>query len=194
MKVLLLDADGVVLKKDEYFSKKFTRDFALSEEEVLVFFKNEYGRCQSGELDLKEELVPYLENWGWSGTVEDFLEYWFSRDVVINDFLVPIVEQLRDSGVKCYLASNNEKYRAERIRKVLEEVEMLDGYYFSAALKVKKNDPLFFSKILEDLKVTASEVIYLDNDQINLDSAKTLGIETHLYTDEKIQALLTKHN
>lgn len=193
MKILLLDADGVVLEKGEYFSKKFAHAFSLPEEEVTVFFQNEYGLCQKGELDLKEELLPYLEKWGWSGSVEDFLEYWFSSDVIVNDYLVPAVEELRESGLKCYLASNNEKYRAERIKKVLEEMELLDGYYFSSAIKVKKNEAQFFSHILEDLKAEASDVIYLDNDQVNLEAAKSLGIETYLYSDAVLQDLLAKY-
>lgn len=190
MKTLLLDADGVVLEKGEYFSTKFARQFELPLEEVTVFFKNEYLRCQKGELDLKEELPPYLEEWGWSGTVDDFLEYWFSMDVVVNDSLVSIIEDFRERGVRCYLASNNEKYRAERIKKVLEEMDLLDGYYFSSSIKVKKSDSQFFSHILQDLQVEASDVVYLDNDQVNIDSAKTLGIEAYLYSNEKLDDLL----
>jgi putative hydrolase of the HAD superfamily len=190
MKILLLDADGVVLKKDEYFSTKFARDYNLPNEDVLAFFKNEYGRCQSGDLDLKEVLPIYLSKWNWPGSVEDFLEYWFATDVVINDSIVPIVQKLRQAGVKCYLASNNEKYRAERIIQTLEGVSLLDGYYFSSKLKVKKNEPLFFTKILEDLGAEPSEIVYLDNDQVNLDSAMTLGIEAYLYSEEKMRELL----
>ncbi|MFM2381894.1 MAG: hypothetical protein RLZZ76_661, partial [Candidatus Parcubacteria bacterium] len=119
MKALLLDADGVVLKKGELFSEQFSREYNIPLEEVIPFFKNELGRCQKGEADLKEVLPPYLESWSFGGTVDDFLEYWF-RDVEINPEIIELVAECKEKGIACYLASNNEKYRARRIEEKLE--------------------------------------------------------------------------
>jgi hypothetical protein len=60
-KVILLDADGVVLKKGvEYFSVRFAREYGAPLEEITAFFKNEFRLCQENKLDLKEELAKRL--------------------------------------------------------------------------------------------------------------------------------------
>ena len=59
-KVVLLDADGVVIKKgDGYFSDRFVAEYGAPAEEVRAFFKNEFRLCQVGKADLKEELANY---------------------------------------------------------------------------------------------------------------------------------------
>lgn len=184
MKVLLLDADGVVLNKGEYFSERFAREYNVPLESVVDFFKGPFAACQKGEADLKVELKPYLEKWNWQGSADDFLDYWFKSDVVLNPDIEEIVFGLRGQGVKVYLASNNEKYRAQVIEELLKENNLLDGVFFSSQLKVRKEDPDFFNHILKELNVGPGEVAFVDNDQKNVDSAASWGIEARLYSPE----------
>ncbi len=190
MKILLLDADGVVLKKGEYFSERFSREYNVPIADVLEFFKGPFVLCQKGEADLKEELKAYLVKWNWSGTVEDFLNYWFDSDVVLNDGIKETTSNFRDKGVKCYLASNNEAYRAKAISDLLNKEHLLDGVYFSAHLKMRKENPEFFQHILNDLKVEPSEIAFVDNDQKNVDSAASLGISAYRYEPQILNRLL----
>ncbi len=60
MRFLLLDVDGVVLQKGEYFSERFSRDYSVPLTEVIPFFKSPLVACQKGEADLGRELEPYL--------------------------------------------------------------------------------------------------------------------------------------
>ncbi len=194
MKILLLDADGVVLVKGEYFSEKYAREYKLPIEEVVEFFKGPYVECQKGEADLKEVIQPYLQKWAWTGSVEDFLEYWFRSDVVPNETMEKTLAEFRARGIRIYLASNNEKYRAAEIEKVLTELNILDGFYFSSALKVRKEDPSYFTHILKDLAVAPEEVVFVDNEQKNVDSAASVGIEAFLYNEQTLTDLLEKSN
>ena len=186
MQVLLLDADGVILKKGEYFSAYLAQRQNIPEADVTPFFKNEYIACQSGELDLKAVIEPYLEKWKWVGSVDDLLLYWFEYDTVINETVAKQVTELRGQGIRCYLASNNEHYRAEHIRKVLNARTLLDGYFFSSDsdIKIRKSKPDFFKKVLDRLIVKGETVAYIDNDQENLDAANILGIKTYLFHDD----------
>ena len=194
MKVLLLDADGVVLNKGEYFSERFSREHNVPIEDVLQFFKGPFVLCQKGEADLKKELKPYLKKWNWSGTVEDFLDYWFSSDVILHADIESTVSQFKNMGIKCYLASNNEAYRAEAISNVLNKENLLDGSYFSAYLKVRKENPGFFKHVLNDIAVEPSEVVFVDNDQKNVDSAISVGIKAYLYEPGILNRLLKTQN
>jgi putative hydrolase of the HAD superfamily len=187
MKALLLDADGVVLKKGEFFSEKFSREHNVPIEEVMKFFKVPFGACQEGTKDLKEVLVPYLNQWGWQGTVEDFLEYWF-EDVVVDPEFISQIQEYREKGIMCYLASNNEHYRSREIESVLGN--MLDGYFFSADLKIKKESPAYFELILEKLGLSASEVGFVDNEEKNVESAREAGIQAEIFNEGIFDELL----
>lgn len=189
MKILLLDADGVVLKKGEYFSERFAREHNVPLEDVLEFFKGPFAACQRGEADLKEEIKPYLEKWKWEGSTDDFLDYWFKSDVVLNPGIEEVISAYKEKGVKVYLASNNEKYRAKAIEDLLNQNNLLDGVYFSSHLKMRKDNPAFFEHILEDLEVQPNEVAFVDNDEKNVESAVSLGIDARLYNPEILREL-----
>lgn len=186
MKALLLDADGVVLQKGEYFSEKLSREYNTPIENIIPFFKGPYGECQAGEKDLKQEVIPYLEEWGWQGDVDEFLEYWF-EDIVINPEIERQIMNFRNKGIACYLASNNEHYRARRIEAVLGD--KLDGYFFSADLKVIKDNPDYFKIILERLNLLASEVGFTDNEEKNITAAREKGINAKLFNEGVVAEL-----
>jgi len=192
MKILLVDADGVILKKGEYFSEKFAREHNVPLEKVVEFFKGPFGLCQKGTADLKEELAPYLTSWNWDKGIEAFLDYWFNYDVEFNSNVELTLARFRDQGVKCYLASNNEKYRANFIRSKIDAKKLLDGYYFSYEIKHKKSEPAFFEFVLGDLQVEPEEVYFIDNDESNIAAALSLGIKAYLYNNGLLDELLTK--
>lgn len=186
MKVLLLDAGGVLLDGAEYFSSHLAKKQNVAEEEILKFFKLEYVDCMRGKADLKKVVASYLEKWKWKGDVDSLLQYWFSYDTVPSEAVIEQIKNLRSRGVKCYMASNNDSYRAEHIKNVLNSRDVLDGYFFSSDLKVRKEEPEFFSKVLAKLTVVAEDVTYFDNDQKNIESARSLGIEGYLFSEEML--------
>ena len=46
----------------------------ISDSESKLFFTNEFIQCELGRADLKEEVESYLENWGWTKGVNEFLD------------------------------------------------------------------------------------------------------------------------
>lgn len=190
MKILLLDADGVCLKKVDYFSVLLSKRQNIEPEIVADFFKKEFILCQKGKADLKVEIAKYLELWKWQGTVDDLLSYWFEYDVALNQEVMDKLSVLKEGGVLCYLASNQERYRAQKIMELFNAHGVLDGYFFSCDLGVRKSGSEFFEKVLAKLAVVGEEVSYIDNDQSNLDSAVKLGIDTYLFSDDVFNRML----
>ena len=178
MKAFLLDADGVVLKKGEFFSEKFAREYGVPLEEVTVFFKEEYGDCQTGTKDLKVVLPAYLKRWNWTAGVEAFLEYWFA-DLEINPEIEGFLERCSQQGIACYLGSNNEHYRARAIEKKLGSTMV--GYYFSADCKVKKSNVAFFTLVAKNIGIPAAEIMFVDNEEKNVAAAQSAGLQASLY-------------
>jgi putative hydrolase of the HAD superfamily len=190
MSVLLLDADGVVLKKGEYFSERFSREYSVPLNEVLVFFKNVYGDCQAGTKDLKQELIPYLRQWNWEGSVDDFLDYWF-EDIEINPETVETIAEFKQRGIPVYLASNNEHYRARAIEQALGNT--LDGYFFSADLKVKKSNSEYFDTVAKALGVETADMHFVDNDERNINAAIEAGVNARLFSEGTLKELLAEN-
>lgn len=182
-RALLLDADGVVIKNHEYFSARYKRDFgsSLDDDAVSNFFKTDYKKTSIGKKDLKDLLESRLEKWGWSGTVDELLKYWFEGERELDQEVLTEIDKLRSRGIKCYLASDNEKYRAEYL---LDEVGMrnkFDDIFFSCYLGFTKSDPEFFMKVIKQLELKAEEIMYLDDDPKNVEVAKTLGVDARIY-------------
>ena len=192
MKVLLLDADGVLFKSEVLFSTLFSQEYGVPLEDISEFFRGPFAQCQTGEKDMRDELPEYLEKWKWNGDLDSFLQYWFESEFKLDEKLHTSVQHLRENGVLCCLASNNEKHRAAHLEKRLREMDALDKYYFSWSLKSKKNNPDFFEKIIEELKVAPEEIIFIDDEQQNIDTAKSLGIDARLYHDGVLEELVTK--
>ena len=191
MKLLLLDADGVVLKQTSYFSTYYEKEKKLPEGTLLEFFKTDFVRCQEGKADLKDALAGYLPDWNWIGNVDSFLEYWFAYDLHLNPRVMEHVKELQKKGIECCLASNQEKYRAEFIQNLLEQNSPLDHYFFSCAIGYRKDSPEFFKSILKKLQVDPKKTMYLDNSNENLAAAITCGIQSYLYNETTLNSLLT---
>ena len=195
MKIVFLDADRVTLKKDEYFSERIARENNIPIEDVTAFYKNEFRMCQEGKADLKEELAKYLPLWKWDKGVEAFLDYWFTTDTVVNEALFVEVRKLRARGVKCYLVSGQEKYRAMYLLEQLDFKNKLDGCFFSYEIGFRKSQPEYFQAVLGKLGASPGDVVYWDNDQPSVDVAKELGIDARVYKNlEQFQEELQKLN
>ncbi len=183
IKDILWDADDVVVvKREGFFSEKLAKRQGIPLEQVMPFFKGEFGLCTVGKADLKQEIGKYLAGWGWTGTVEELMEYWFSSEKEVDTEVLEVVDGLRQKGVKCYLATDQEKYR---VRYLLEEMKLgehFDGQFFSCDLGVKKSHTEFFEEILRRLGVEPEEVMYWDDDEKNVAVAHELGIDARLFT------------
>lgn len=183
IKALIFDADGTVLKREMYFSERYSRDFGVPLEKIMPLFRNEFGLCMTGKSDLKVELEKYLKDWNWSKSVDDLLEYWFKNERVLDRDVLASVAKLRANGVKCYLGTNNEKYRIADLKKNTELMNYFDGLFASCELGIKKPDPLFWAAILDQTDLAKDEILVLDNDGENVDSARTFGFNAERYTD-----------
>ncbi|GER87873.1 haloacid dehalogenase [Dictyobacter vulcani] len=183
IRVLLFDVDGV-LANGEAFSSHLERDYGISPQMTASFFQEKFMACLTGSADLKTELAAYLVAWGWSKSVEAFLDYWFTCEHIIDQPLVEYVQQLRQQGVRCYIATQQEKYRTAYILEQMGFAQAFDGMFSSAQLGVLKNDQTFFTQILQTLdNIAAEEILFWDDTARNVTVARQTGMHAELYTD-----------
>ena len=192
---VLFDADGVLTLPEDVFSVVYARSRALDTGPFEDFFKNEWQPIVTGKRDLKESIAANPELWQWDGTADELLEYWFKTEDVRNEELLKVISEIRDKGIPCYLATDQEKYRAEYMKNVMFK-DLFSGYFVSAELGVSKTDPRFFELILRELGVQypelkPNEVIFFDDSQSKVDTAKALGIDARLFENsDQVRDLL----
>ncbi|GCE18870.1 HAD-IA family hydrolase [Dictyobacter kobayashii] len=116
--------------------------------------------------------------------MDAFLDYWFTSEHVIDAPLVAFIQQLRQQGVPCYLATQQEKYRTAYILEQMGFVREFDGMFSSAYLGTLKKDVAFFQQILAALPDLApAEVLFWDDTPLNVAVARQAGIQAEVYTD-----------
>lgn len=107
IKAILLDVDGVVVRADP-FHVPYYEKHGVGNDKMLPFFQGAFQKCLIGEADLLEEVKPWLTTWNWTGTAEDFLQFWFEAEHNVDNELIESIQKLRESGIYCFLATNSE--------------------------------------------------------------------------------------
>ncbi len=188
IKAVLLDADGVVIAPHPRFSDRLEKEFGVPREKIAAFFGGPFQECKVGRANLKEELAKILPEWGLNTMPDELMRIWFAGENALNEDVLSVIDELHTKNIKCYLASDNEKYRAEYIMRKTGLNGKLDGAFFSCNLGATKSDPEFYRKVLEELEISPGELMFWDDDQKNVDAGKTADIDARFY--ESADALL----
>jgi len=152
-------------------------------EKVLTFFKNEFQLCLIGKADLKQELAKYLDQWNWQKSADELISFWFEHESNLDKKMLESVKVLRSSGIKCYLNTNNERYRVQYLFENLGLKSFFDRAFSSAELGYLKPQQEFWSAIHDHLgKPEKSEVLVWDDDEKNVESAKSFGFHSEFYS------------
>jgi putative hydrolase of the HAD superfamily len=182
IKLVIFDGVGLITHQ-EPLSVGLVRDYGFSMEKMLPFFTGPLQECVAGRADLKEIFPPYLDAWGWSKGVDAMLEYWFARDHKIDTEMVSYIEDLKKKGVKCFLATNQEKNRYAYMLDKMGFNKIFDQTYCSAHLGHKKPNREFYQKIFKDLgNIKKEEILFWDDKAENVKGAEEFGIHAELYT------------
>lgn len=104
--------------------------------------------------------------------------YYFANHFEINDALLDFLKTKKERFNFVIFTSmmlKNEPELREKIDEVFTKI------YSAAELQMRKNDPESFKFLLKDLNLKAEEVLFIDDSEDNILSAKSLGIKTILY-------------
>lgn len=182
LRAALFDADGVVIKRKGYFSDHLAEELNIPIDRIMPFFRGPFREAQLGKSDIRETLPSYLNDWGWKDSLDDFLMHWFTFDGQLEPEAIEKVLSVRESGVPCYLVTDQEKHRAQYLKTTLALGSVFDDCFFSCDLGFGKHEPEFFKEVLRRIDVPAKDTRYFDDDPLNVDVAALLGIDARFYT------------
>ncbi|HEX8591264.1 MAG TPA: HAD-IA family hydrolase [Candidatus Paceibacterota bacterium] len=192
IKAALFDVDGVILVGREcLFSERLAKHQDIPGAHVSEFFAKDFKKCSFGKADLKEVLTPYLSKWKWKGSVDDLCSFWFENEGIIDAELLAIVTKLRGSGIKCYVATRQEKYRLKYLVDSLGLKNHFDGVFSTCDVGFDKDTFEFYENIFHQTGLAPDEILFFDDKEVNVKTARSLGIRACFYQgieDLKVQA------
>ena len=195
--VIAFDFDGII-NKSAYFSVLYEEEYGVSRSELQEFFKTDFDPCAIGKAAIEQVLPPYLKKWKWGGSVEDFLDYWFKSDILLDTELLALVRRLKLQGAYVVLVSQQEKNRRDYIWEQLGLQAIFDKFYCTCDIGYLKSDPAFYHKMVENLirrSIISSkkELLFFDDSVNFITAAKEAGLESyHVEQNETIFEILKK--
>ena len=183
IRALILDADGVIIDGAPA-SVTFARELGITPAMTGSFFSGPFRDCLVGAADLKECIAPHLSGWGWRGSVQGFLDYWFEVEHHLDEGLLAEVARHRAAGTRCYIATNQERYRTEYIRDAMALGDRFDAIFSSAYVGHTKDDRQFLDQLKRELApIRADEMLFWDDGPVNGETAREAGLRAELYTN-----------
>lgn len=175
-KTIVFDFFGVICSRiaPPWFEKHF------SDQDTEALKEGYFGPADIGEVSDKE-LLKQLSGLA-NQTPEEIESEWFSM-IEIDREVISIIENLRKSGYEIHIGSNVIKNLVQKITAKENLDYLFDSRIISSEIGLMKPDPLFFKKMLELIDKKPEEVIFIDDSQNNVDSAKEIGIESYIFKD-----------
>lgn len=107
------------------------------------------------------------------------LESWAS----LNEESVKLVEAVKAAGFRTAILSNMPREFIGTVRKRFPIVSKVDVGVFSCEHSVVKPAKEIYGILLKELKAEATEVLFFDDMQANIDAARSVGIQAYLWED-----------
>ena len=180
--VVLWDADGVLQRVTGGGEESMRPAVAGRVEDEEGFLEAAYWAelpALAGEVSWLDVLPGLLERWGVADRYDDVVRGWLSIEPV--EATHDLLRALREAGLRCYLATNQQTRRAKWMRGNLGYEETFDRQFYSCELGLAKPDPAYFAAILEELDVKASTVLFVDDTAVNIDGATSVGLHAELF-------------
>lgn len=182
IQAICFDADGVVVNPQMQFSKHLESAHGISPQMTQEFFHGVFNDCLVGKTNLAEVLPPFLKDWGWNASVDEFIHTWLLKDHVIDARLMNVVQGLRQNGMICCLATSQEHNRAEYMKTRMGFQDAFDHLFFSCEAGWQKPQHAYYQHIERVLGLPKESILLWDDAHLNVESAREFGWNAEIYT------------
>jgi putative hydrolase of the HAD superfamily len=191
---VLWDADGVLQRAPGGREETMRPAVEGRVEDVDGFLAEavrEERHALIGEVRWADVLPRLLERWGIPDALDDLFDAWLTIEPVAESR--DVVRRLRDAGIGCYLATNQDEQRASYMQRALGYDELLDGAFYSHVLGAAKPDRPFFDAVLDRLGLPPERVLLVDDNSDYVDAAREVGMPAVLWrADDGVDVLLER--
>lgn len=176
---ILFDADGVIQNpKADDLSVLVGRSLGFVPEQIEAFVNDviEAERpALAGQVDFADALGPLLAEWGAPGRAAEFAAAW-ACNIDADAAVLSLIGKLREQGLCCALATNQQSYRARYMRQTLGYDRVFELSFYSHELGFMKPDVRYFEAIVAHLPFPPEQVLFVDDLAKNVAAARTVGL------------------
>jgi len=135
-----------------------------------------------GSANFIESFSGLLLEWRCVGTLDDALAAWTMIEPDLE--MLNAVAALRQRGVACHLATNQEPIRAAYMSERLGYQGLFDREFYSCRLGFAKPDAAYFQTLLARLALPPTAVLFLDDKEANVAAARAVGLNAEQFVVE----------
>ena len=117
----------------------------------------------------------------YADLIQAYDTYWMDSITGTNEETIEIARKLKRSGWTLYLLSNFSMEKFQLIRHRYGFLDIFDNLIISGEHKLIKPDPAIFKFTLKKIHRTAEECLFIDDSLPNIETARSLGIQTIHY-------------
>lgn len=190
---VVFDLDDVVIPTAPLFGT-LAREFGIRANPFRRFLRGPYRKTLTGGADLIDILPPFLLEWQWPHSAADFLAAWFTAADTCDANILAIARTLKQGGISCALASNQERRRAAHLEAHTELVEVFAPRLYSCDLGQIKPHPEFFTRAATALDMPPRALLLLDDRAKNVEAARRAGWQAeHACDGTSVRSALAAH-
>lgn len=190
IKAVIFDLGNVILFYDHLRSCNKLADISgHSADEIssYIFSSGLKTKFDRGEIEPAEFYSCISKQFGLNISFKQFSEIW--EDIFwLNEPMTQIIRQLKKQ-YKLYILSNTDVIHLNYFTKMFSITKEFDYLFASCELKLAKPDPEIYKTVLNKIKLSGEECIYLDDAEEFINAGKQAGMFGIVYKNMTIDQL-----
>lgn len=193
MKAIIFDFGNVIINIDVPRTfEAFSRLSGKSPQKINQLFDQFqlFKRYESGlfsDLEFREIVRQII---GFPFNDAEIDEAWNALLVDIPSERIELIKQM-SLRYPIYLLSNTNNIHIEEANKLFQQQfgiktvkSLFNKAFYSYEIGLWKPDVAFYNYVLAEINLNANEVVFVDDNEDNINAAKSIGIESYLITKE----------
>ena len=179
---MLFDADGVIQRPSDGWRDRLMPLLPQGDEDVDGFLLEILDAERPAIADGSNVIPAFealLQRRGSTAGPAGILS--MLNDIIVHSEMLGVVGRLRESGIRCYLASNQQRHRATYMSETLGYRYLFDREFYSCFLGYAKPSRTYFERVLAGIQLPPERVLFLDDQEENVAGARRLGIHASVF-------------
>lgn len=139
-------------------------------------------QLERGEITEQEFHAGFEQATGNRFTIDD-LRHAAADIFDLNESIVPLLDELKSSGIRLVLLSNTSVTHLNFIHRNFDVLQRFDALMTSFEARALKPDAAIYKAALRLANASPSECFYTDDIEAYVVQARTFGIHAEVYTD-----------
>jgi putative hydrolase of the HAD superfamily len=178
---VLFDADGVIQSTRAGLLEELTAWAGSRTEEFLLAVSAADVACLTGA-DFGAAMRDVLRQFEINAPLEDVIDRQFWIEV--RQPMLDAVRAVRDLGLRCGLATNQQNLRGGYMRNSLGFEKIFDEQFYSFEIGFAKPEAGYFQTIMNRIDVSPNRVLFIDDHDGNVAGAREIGMHSELFPSD----------